>query len=153
MFVCISSDDQMMKKWIDFVKINFKWKKFEWHACNFNWIGIQFNLIQIPFNSNNIYWKEMGWKWDVQGIEIFLMIMVLKREQKPFKRHKYEKETKFHSFSLGNWLNKFQFGTPKDNFWQIVPYVILLNLGFALLGTTNDNELINWWEKNLFCEN
>jgi hypothetical protein len=39
---------------------------------------------------------------DVQDIEIFLMIMVLRREKKPFKGHKYEKETKFHSFSLGN---------------------------------------------------
>ncbi len=103
-------------------------------------------------NSNYIL-KRNGMEIGVQGIEILLMIMVLRREKKPFKRHKYEKDTKFHSFLLGNWLNKFQFGTPKDNFWQIVPYVLLLNLGFALLGTTNDNEIINWRKEKLWCEN
>jgi hypothetical protein len=38
----------------------------------------------------------------VQGIEILLMIVVLRRRKKPFKRHKYEKDTMFHSFLLGN---------------------------------------------------
>ncbi len=113
-----------------------------------NWNLVQFNSIQI------IYIEK---KWDGNGmykvLKFFSWLWCWEGKKKPFKRHKYEKETMFHSFSLGNWLNKFQFGTPKDNFWQIVPYVLLLNLGFALLGTTNDNELINWWEKNWFCEN
>jgi hypothetical protein len=38
---------------------------------------------------------------DVQDIEFVLVNMVLGREKKPFKRHKYEKDAKFHSFLLG----------------------------------------------------
>ncbi len=107
------------------------------------------NWNSVQFNSNNIYIEE---KWDGNWCTRywnFAHDYGVEKGKKPFKRHKYEKDTKLHSCLLGNWLNKFHFGTPKDNFWQIVPYVLLLNLGFALLGTTNDYELINWWKKKL----
>jgi hypothetical protein len=41
-------------------------------------------------------------------IEYFLVNMVLAK--KTSKKHKYEK-THFHAYSLGNGLNKFQFGS------------------------------------------
>jgi hypothetical protein len=37
----------------------------------------------------------------VQGIEILLMIVVLRRGKKPFKRHKYEKTPSSILFYLG----------------------------------------------------
>ncbi len=56
-------------------------------------------------NSNSI--QNNGMQIDGEGIESFIVYMVL-RKRKLLKGHKFKK-TPFHGFSLWNGLNKFQY--------------------------------------------
>jgi len=72
---------------------------------NLNWIEKTFNnWVKIKLNSNLIIKK-----WDTNWWKLYsnLMNMVLKREL--INKHKCKK-TPFHASSLGDELNKFQFG-------------------------------------------
>ncbi len=95
----------------------------------FNWINFKkIKWIQIQLNKN-------GMQFGIEYIENFLATMVLEKKKDNLKKHKSVK-TPFHLSLLGNWLNKFLFGTIQrkiystrwlTNFKVVYPKLVSMN--------------------------